>query len=589
MCGIFAYNGKRENSAELVVEGLKKLEYRGYDSWGFACKDQNGEIQVHRELGKISDANDVNLEYNSNLAISHTRWATHGGVTYENCHPHTTEDCEIICVQNGIIENYQELKEELIAKGYNFTSETDTEVYPHLIQEYKDLGFIPACKKALSRLEGAFAFVVMSKNEDVLFAARRGSPLIVGKGDGEMFVASDITPFAEYTRDVMYLDDNQCVVLSNDGATFYDFESDNEVEKRVVTIDWDIEGADKGDFDHFMLKEIMEQKDTIYKAINQDDEEIMKVVKKIDEARGTFFIGCGTAGKVCMTAEYFFSKIAQKHINAVVASEFQSYQYFLKESSLVIAVSQSGETMDVLEAIKAAKAHGAQILSLVNVEGSSLYRQSDYAFLINAGPEQAVASTKAATSKLALLLLLAYASAGKLQEGRQLLIETASKINDMLNPRYLDNIKNIADQMQMQENMYIIGKNSNFPMALESAIKIQEVSYIHAEGFAGGELKHGPIALIHEGVPCIALMGNDEFKADIISNCIEIKSRGATIIGVAPENNEVFDYWIKVPDSSHAQPIVNIIPVQILAYYLAVLRGKDPDKPRNLAKSVTVK
>lgn len=571
------------------MEGLKKLEYRGYDSWGFACKDDAGEIQIHKELGKISDAKNVELGFSSHLALSHTRWATHGGVTYENCHPHTTQDCEIICVQNGIVENFQELRQELQAKGYVFTSETDTEVYPHLIQEYMELGFVSACKKALSRLDGAFAFVVISKNEDILFAARRGSPLIVGKGDGEMFVASDITPFAEYTRDVMYLDDDECVVLTQNDATFFDLKTDQEIQKRVVTIDWDIEGADKGDFDHFMLKEIMDQKETIYKAINQDEQEIFDIVKQIDEAQGTFFIGCGTAGKVCMTAEYFFSKIAHKHINAVIASEFQSYQYFLKETSLVIAVSQSGETMDVLEAIKAAKKRGAKILSLVNVEGSSVYRQSDSSLLIKAGPEQAVASTKAATSKLALLLLLAFASAKKLPEGRQLLIETASKINDMLNPRYLENIKKIANEIHLQENMYIIGKNSNYPMALESAIKIQEVSYIHAEGFAGGELKHGPIALIHEGVPCIALIGNDEFKTDIINNCIEIKARGAKIIGVGPEYHDVFDHWIKVPDSSFAQPIVNIIPVQILAYYLALARGKDPDKPRNLAKSVTVK
>jgi glucosamine--fructose-6-phosphate aminotransferase (isomerizing) len=572
-----------------VVEGLKKLEYRGYDSWGFCAKDSRGKIHLYKEVGKISDTKGIKCDYKTGFAMAHTRWATHGGVTYENCHPHTSENQDIIVVQNGIVENFQELRSELRAKGHVFSSETDTEVLPHLIQEYIEFGFEKACKKALARLEGAFAFVIMSAQEDLMFIARRDSPLIVGKGKDEFFVASDITPFAEYTRDVMYLDDDECAVISTTGIQFYSLVNNSELKKRVVTINWDTEGADKGDFDHFMLKEIMEQKETIIKAINQSEEDILIVTDKIKKAYGTFFIGCGTANKVCMVGEYFFSKIAHKHINAIVASEFVSYKHFLKDRSLIIAISQSGETIDIIEPIKEAKKKGAQIISLVNVEGSSVYRLSDYAFLIHAGPEQAVASTKAATSQLALLLLMAYATANKLHEGKQLLIETASKINDMLNPRYLEHIKKLAKQIYKQENAYIIGRNSNYPMALESAIKIQEVSYIHAEGFAGGELKHGPIALIQKGVPCIALMGNDEFKEAIISNCMEIKARGGMIIGVSPKHNPVFDFWIKVPDCGNAQPIVNIIPIQILAYYLAVLRGKDPDKPRNLAKSVTVK
>ncbi len=589
MCGIFAYYGDRSDAVSLVIEGLKKLEYRGYDSWGFCAKDIDNNIHIHKEIGKISNAGKINTNYKSSIAMAHTRWATHGGVTYENCHPHTSEESDIVVIQNGIVENFQELRDELIKDGHKFTSETDTEVVPHLIQKYISFGFVNACKKALARLEGSFAFVILSKNVNEIFIARRDSPLIIGINKNEFFIASDTTPFAKYTRDIMYLDDNECLVINKKKYQFFSLITNEEIKKRVVTINWDIKSTDKGDFDHFMLKEIMEQKETIKRALNQKDEDIELVAKRINEAYGTFFLGCGTASKVCMVGEYFFSKIAHKHINAIIASEFPSYQHFLKDKSLIIGITQSGETIDLLEAIKIAKKKGSQILSLVNVEGSSVHRLSDYSFLINAGPEQAVASTKAATSQLALLLLMAYAVAGKLQEGRQLLIETASKINDMLNPRYLKHIKKIAKKIKKQSNIYIIGRNANYPIALESAIKIQEVSYIHAEGFAGGELKHGPIALIQDGVPCIALMSNDSFKEAMISNCMEVKARGGFIIGVAPENNEVFDYWIKVPDTSYAQAMVNIIPIQILSYYLAVLRGQDPDKPRNLAKSVTVK
>jgi len=589
MCGIFAYYGYRSDATQLVVDGLKKLEYRGYDSWGFAAKDDEGQIHISKKLGKITDCHDFKTDYKSHILIAHTRWATHGGVTVNNCHPHGSEDNGLVVIQNGIIENFQELRSELLKDGHNFISETDTEVIPHLIQKYLSFGFVNACNKTIARLEGCFAVIVLSQKDKEMYVARRGAPLIIGKGEDEVFAASDITPFAKYTRDVMYLDDDESAIILNNQVEFYSLSTNKKLEKRIITIDWDIKDAEKGDFDHFMLKEIMDQKQTIHRAINQNEKDLMNVAQKINEAYGTFFIACGTANKVAMTGEYFFSKISHKHVNAVVASEFSSYQHFLKDKSLIIAVSQSGETADVLEALKVAKKKGSQIVSLVNVEGSSIYRQSDYPFLIKAGPEQAVASTKAATSQLALLLLLAYTVAGKLQEGRQLLIDTAAKITDMLNPRYLDHIKKLAEKIYTQENMYIIGKNSNYPMALESAIKIQEVSYIHAEGFAGGELKHGPIALISDGVPCIALISNDSLKADILSNCMELKSRGGLIIGIASENNEVFDHWLKVPDCSHASAIVNIIPVQILSYYLAVLRGKDPDKPRNLAKSVTVK
>ncbi len=590
MCGIFGYVGAKENAGSIVIEGLKKLEYRGYDSWGVAMQT-NAHIEVEKDIGKISGVSGDAVSKPSTLAIAHSRWATHGGVTKENAHPHLSDDGSIAVVHNGIIENYTELREELQKKGHAFVSETDTEVIPHLIQEYKKEGLsLPeAVRKACNRFHGRYAILVLDKDTHMLVAARTGSPLIVGIGKKEYFIASDIPAFLEHTRNVHYLDDGEMVWTDGTSIHFADIENGKKIEKRTINISWKAEDAEKGEYEHFMLKEIMDQKESINRAVHQDDDEIMKVAKEIETCLGCILSACGTAGKVCMAADYFFSVVAKRHVNFVAASEFKIYHHFLKPESLIIVVSQSGETADVLEAMKVAKAAGSKVLAIVNVEGSSIFRAADFSLLINAGPERAVASTKAATGQMAVLLLIAHAVAGKLNEGRTLLLETGSKINDMLNPRYIEHIRGIAEHIHKHENLYIIGKSWNYPMALESAIKIQEVSYIHAEGFAAGELKHGPIALIEESTPCIALMGNDEMTADILSNIMELKARGAQIIGVAPERHDSFDFWIKVPDVGPAQPIVNIIPMQILAYYLAVLRGKDPDMPRNLAKSVTVK
>lgn len=586
MCGIFGYIGKKENAVSLVVSGLKKLEYRGYDSWGVSWLE-GGKLIVRKSVGKISEIADNEFQsHSASFAIGHSRWATHGGVTEINAHPHVSASGKIAVVHNGIIENYLELRRELGEE--KFVSDTDTEVIPHLIEHYMDLGFEEAFKKALSRLDGRFAVVAIESSSNKMLGARRGSPLILGVADGEYFLASDIPAFLEYTNIVNYIDDGEMVVI-DEKPRFYNFLENIGVGKRDVRIDWDFEHAEKGEFEHFMLKEIVEQKDTINRAINQNEAEILRVADEIKKCKGCFFSGCGTAGKVCMTAEYFFSIIAHRHVNFAPASEFPVYHHFLRPESLLVVVSQSGETADVLEAMDVAKSKGAKVLSIVNVKGSSIARSSDFSLFINAGPEKAVASTKAATSQLALLMLIAYAIDGRLEKGKQLLVETASKINDMLNPRFLTYIKRVSEKIKNADNCYIIGKASNYPMALESAIKIQEVSYVHAEGFAGGELKHGPIALISEGTPCIALFANDEVKKDILSNTIELKARGAYIIGIGPEKFDVFDEWIKVPDCSHAQPIANLIPVQLLAYYMATLRGCNPDMPRNLAKSVTVK
>ncbi|MBI2463855.1 glutamine--fructose-6-phosphate transaminase (isomerizing) [Candidatus Peregrinibacteria bacterium] len=590
MCGIFAYKGHRNNAPEIVIKGLKMLEYRGYDSWGIAFKTDHA-LNIHKQVGKIGDFKISDLKKmtaKSQLAIGHSRWATHGGVTQMNAHPHCTEKNEIAIVHNGIIENFTELKKILIKNGHIFKSETDTEVVAHLIEENLKKGLEKAIKMAIKKLEGRYAILVISEKEDVIIAARRGSPLIVGVGKDENFIASDIPAFLEYTKKVQYLDDNEMVIIDKK-PKFIDLKTDKIIKKREVPIEWNVENAEKGVYPHFMIKEIMEQKDTICRTINQNGGGIEKVVESIKKAYGTYLVGCGTAGKVCLAASYLFSKIAKKHINTTFGSEFPSYHHFLTNRSLLIAVSQSGETADTLEAMEVAKEKGCKLISIVNVESSTMARMSDIIIPLKVGPEKAVASTKATTAQLAILTLIAYALAGDLDRGKQLLINTAGQINDMLNPRYEDHIKTLAKKIAGVESMYVIGKAVNYPMALEAAIKLQEVSYIHAEGFAGGELKHGPIALISKGTPCIAIVANDETKNDILGNTIEIKARGGYIIGVSPENNEIFDYWIKVPDVGDASPIVNIIPIQILAYHLAIMRQNNPDMPRNLAKSVTVK
>lgn len=592
MCGIFGYIGSRKDAGSVVIRGLKNLEYRGYDSWGVALRREDGSLRIEKDVGKVGTVRAEDFSDLSSLAIAHSRWATHGGVTKENAHPHISCDRRIAVVHNGIIENYLELRAELVSNGHIFQSETDTEVIPHLIESYMKSGMNlrDAVRASCRRFRGRYAILVMDKDDATLLAARTGSPLIVGVGKGELFIASDIPAFLEHTRTLQYLDDGEMVVASHDGTlSFNDIATGEPRTKRDVRIDWDVSDADKGEYEHFMLKEIMDQKNTISRAVHQDDQQILTIADAIQHCTGCILTACGTAAKVCMAADYFFSVVAHRHVNVTPASEFPIYHHFLKPESLIIVVSQSGETADVLEAMNVAKSTGSKVLAIVNTEGSSIARAADYTLLINAGPEKAVASTKAATGQMAVLLLIAHAVAGRLHEGRTLLLEASGKINDMLNPRYVEHIRSVASSIASNEHLYIIGKGWNYPMALESAIKIQEVSYLHAEGFAAGELKHGPIALIEKGTPCIALMGDDEFASDMISNIMELRARGAMIIGIGPRKHDVFDHWIKVPDAGAAQPIVNIIPVQILAYLLALLRGKDPDMPRNLAKSVTVK
>lgn len=589
MCGIVGYVGGRK-VAPLLVGSLKRLEYRGYDSCGVATLDE-GRIWVKKDKGKIEEV-DKKLrltELPGKIGFGHTRWATHGKVSKRNSHPQTDCKGDIAVIHNGIIENFSELKKRMKKKGHKFRSDTDTEVIAHLIEDRlrSGLGLEESVRKAMNSLRGRSAIIVIKRDFPGLIAARTGSPLILGVGKNEYFIASDVPAFLDYTRNVMYLDDGEMVVVK-DRAKFMNLIDSKKVKKRIIAIDWDAKQAEKGEHEHYMIKEIMEQKETIMRSINQNVYEIKMVAREINKAFGVFLTGCGTAGKVCQTGEYVFSDVANKHVNYVVSSEFPNYKHFLTKKTLLITVSQSGETADVLEAVKAAKEKGVKVISLVNVKGSTLDRMSDITFLIKAGPEKAVASTKATTAQLTILYLLAYACAGKLNEGRNLLLETASKINDMLNPRYEEYIRKLAKKICREKNVYIIGRGLNYPIALESAIKIMEVSYIHAQGFAGGELKHGPLALIEKGSPCIVLTANEGMNKNIIGNAMEIKARGGFIIGIGPKREEVFDYWIKTPDVGLTSPIVNIIPVQLLAYHLGVLRGCDIDRPRNLAKSLTV-
>lgn len=590
MCGIIAVLGKN-NAPKVVLRGLQNLEYRGYDSWGIATIGDD-RIAVEKKAGKISEASLPDLFPTASIAIGHTRWATHGGVTPENSHPHFDEKRQVAVVHNGIIENYIELRSELRGRDHVFSSDTDTEVLAHLVEEFLAEGsdLLEAVKKTTALCEGRYAFAVMHHGENKIVAVRRGSPLILGIGDGEYFLASDTPAFLEYTQNIHYIDDNEIVEILPEGAKVYDLFTGNEIRKRNVTLEINAADAEKGNHAHYMIKEIFEQKETIIKAIDQDPEEIQTIADAINNARGTFLIGCGTAHKVAAAGEYFFSAIAKMHINTIVASEFSLLHDFLKPESLVIVISQSGETADVIEAIEAARKAGSKVLSIVNVQGSTVARLSDFSLQINAGPEKAVASTKAATSQLVVLLLLAYACAGELEKGRKLLVESAALVNDLLNPRFTEFVASIANKIYDQENIFIIGKGPNFPMAKEAAIKIQEVSYIHAEGFAGGELKHGPIAMIEPGTPCIVLVcDNETRRKEIFSNAMEIKARGGHIIGISPTDSEVFDNWIRIPAAGLFSPIMNLIPVQILSYYLALERGFNPDMPRNLAKSVTVK
>ncbi len=591
MCGIIGYAG-RKNASELVFHGLKKLEYRGYDSWGIAAKHKDG-VHIEKRVGAISDAV-LSAFPGARIAIGHTRWATHGRVDELNAHPHTCCKNEVILVHNGIIENCFELRKELEKKGHVFSSQTDTEVVAHLVEEFIDEGMSieEAFREAVKRLRGSYAIVLIhgSNDEEKIYFAKKDSPLCIGVAEHGVFVASDPVAFLDHTNKVIFLEDGEIGYADASTGEVKLFTLDgNFIERTPVTVPWKAEDAQKMGFEHFMEKEIHEQTETILRAISHPREKIEKIANVIKNAYGVFFIGAGSSYYAALAASYIFSKVAKMHINVVDASEFKYYVDFLTPRTLVIAISQSGETADVLDAVKSAKSKNAKIMAVTNVISSTLARISDYLLPMNAGPEIGVVSTKTYTSQLTLLTLLAYTIAGKYEEGRNILEKAGRYVASMLCEENKKRIENIAEKLKGKEHVFCIGRGVSHALALEAALKIKEVTYIHAEGFSGGFLKHGTIALIEEGTPCIVFAPKDETYEEILSNATEVKTRGGFIIGISPENHEVFDEWIRVPDFKEATGILSIIPIQYLAYCIAKMKGYNPDKPRNLAKSVTVK
>lgn len=591
MCGIFGYIGKRKNGQKIVLNGLKSLEYRGYDSWGIGVvpESSKGKIVIKKRIGKIGKAN-VNDLPNGTLAFGHTRWATHGGVTEVNAHPHLDCSGTIAVIHNGIFENYEEEKNKLLKKGHKFVSETDTEVLTHLMEDaVKNADFPDAFRSAFNRMEGLNAVIAVSSKENLLIAARNGSPLVIGFGDGENFLASDASALLPYTKDVYFLEDDEMAVLSEEKVSILNVKTAKKVVPKVTRLKWNVEKEDKGKYRYYMLKEIFEQPRIISDIAMNSISQTQKIADMVKSARGTYFVGCGTASYACLAGSYLFSKIAKRHVNSAIGSEFGYSLDFLNKDSLVIAISQSGETMDILESVKKAKDKGAGILGLVNVPGSSLYRLADYKMLIGAGQERAVASTKALTGMIAHLILLATALNGGIKEGQRLLLRATESINNILSPTSIKKIKKIALKIADKNHVYVIGRGLSYPASLEAALKIKEISYIHAEGLAAGELKHGPLALIEKGTPCISFLPNDETYGANLAGAMEMKARGGYIIGISYKNHEVFDDFIPISDAGEASIIPGIVAAQLMAYFLAIIKGLDPDKPRNLAKSVTVK
>lgn len=589
MCGIFGYVGKSEKAHDLVFEGLKTLEYRGYDSWGVAAKSSN-EFIIEKHVGKIgkSELNSDFQRLSSGLSIGHTRWATHGGVTDKNAHPHLDCTRTIAVMHNGIIENFEELKEELIKKGHKFISETDTEVLPHLIEEnMKKEGFASSVRDTFNRLKGLNAIVVANSSSSEIIAVKIGSPLIIGKGKDSFFVSSDASGILGHTNQLIFLNDNEMAILG-DRVQLLKLPKGTRMKVKFEKVPWKKEEAEKGNFEHYMIKEIYEQPRVI-QNIQSFTSEIKIVIELIKKAKGVFFIGSGTAFHACLAGQYLFAKIAKEHVNTLSASEFNYLEDFLNKKSLIIALSQSGETIDVVEALNRVKNKKSKIIAITNTLGSTIYRMADYKMLLGAGPEKAVASTKAYVAKVAVLIMLSYGFTGKLKEAQKILDKSKVEVERILKNENTEKLKRLAGRLYSAEHIFTIGRGVSYSTALEAALKIKEVSYIHTEGLAGGELKHGTIALVTQGTPCIVFAPNDETYQSIISNAQEIKARGAYIIGVSPFNSSVFDEWVEVKDISSGSYIAQIVPLQLLAYYIAVLKNLDPDKPRNLAKSVTVK
>ncbi len=587
MCGIFAYLGPKNNAGDIVLEGLKSLEYRGYDSWGVVVKKQDDSLFIKKQVGKIGEAQLPKLS--AKVAIGHTRWATHGGVTENNAHPHV--DClkKIVVVHNGIFENYEYFKKELEKNGHNFISETDTEVFSHLLEERlkKSSDYRQTILDTFKDAQGLNALIIFIPEENKFYAIKNGSPLVFGVNEKtkEYFLASDYAGILTHTNEVYFLEDNELLTIDTSGYKLFDLSGANKKFK-FLKLDYKMESLTLGSYPHYMIKEINEQPKILLNIAKTQKQQIEQLAEKVKEAYGTYLIGCGTAYYACLAGTYLFSKIAKRHINASSGSEFSYLEDFLKKTSLIIALSQSGETIDLISPLKKAKEKGTKIIAITNVLGSSLYRMADYRMLLQAGPEKCVLATKSFTAKIAILLLLSYALNGGYDEGSKDLLRAISEIEKLIK---LEQLKKIAAKLSDVQHVYILGRGSSYATALESALKIKEVSYIHAEGFAAGELKHGVIALVEKGTPVIVYNPEDETYEDTQSSAHEVKARGAYVIGISSKNSSAFDEFIQVENCGEATIIPNVVVAQLLGYYLALAKGLDPDKPRNLAKSVTVK
>jgi len=609
MCGIVAYVGEKE-AYPIIIKGLKRLEYRGYDSAGVALL--NGSLNVFKKLGKVSDlVASVGNNLRSTIGIGHTRWATHGEPSDRNAHPHISPNGKLAIIHNGIIENYSVLKQELINKGYSFKSDTDTEVFIAFIEDVRTnnaCSLQTAVRLALNKVVGAYAIVIISEDHpDMLIAARKGSPLVIGLGKNEFFLASDATPIVEYTNEVVYLNDEEMAVIKG-GKLSVRTITDVETTPYIQTLDIELEVIEKGGYEHFMLKEIFEQprsvKDSMRGRVNANIGRVVlggirEYKNKLFNAERIIIVACGTSWHAGLVAEYMFEEFCRIPVEIEYASEFRYRKPLINDGDVVFAISQSGETADTLAAIEMAKSKGATIFGVCNVVGSSISRLSHEGAYTHAGPEIGVASTKAFTAQLTVLSMIALMVAehkGTISESRfrELLteletipakIEKALKLNSQ--------VKYIASIFKNARNFLYLGRGYNFPVALEGALKLKEISYIHAEGYPAAEMKHGPIALIDEEMPVVFIATKDSSYEKIVSNIQEVKARKGRVIAVVSEGDELIskmaDYTIEVPVTDEAlMPLVSVIPLQLLSYHIAVMRGCNVDQPRNLAKSVTV-
>ncbi|MDU2284490.1 glutamine--fructose-6-phosphate transaminase (isomerizing) [Clostridium sp.] len=607
MCGIVGYVGNK-GAKSFLIDGLSKLEYRGYDSAGIAVLDGTS-VSLVKQKGRLSNLEGA-LKIQSSegtIGIGHTRWATHGEPSDRNSHPHKSSKGDIAVVHNGIIENYLELRKWLISEGYEFFSETDTEVVPNLIHYYYEGNLFEAVVKATKKLEGSYALgVVCGEEQDKLIAVRKDSPLIVGLGDGENFIASDIPAVIKYTRDVYLLDDNEFVVMDRNGVSVLSANGER-IDKNIYKVTWSEDAAEKGGYDSFMLKEIHEQpkaiKDTISSRVSMengvffDDFKLSK--QDLDNVDRVFIVACGTAYHAGLMGKTLIERMAKIPVEVDIASEFRYRNPLVTEKSLVIIVSQSGETADTLAALRDCNRIGARTLAITNVVGSTISREANDVIYTMAGPEIAVASTKAYTTQVVVMHLLALYFGrikGTLEETEEKEIVRAllilpDRIEKLLEEK--ENIEGIARLLAKEEDLFFLGRGMDYALALEGSLKLKEISYIHCEAYAGGELKHGTIALIEPGTKVIGLFTQGDLKDKMVSNMVEVKARGANIIGLGYHGEEldksVFDYEIRIPQISDiVAPVLAVVALQLLAYYTAKEKGCDIDKPRNLAKSVTV-